>query len=612
MCGICGMVSFKSDMRKKHDILLKMQNKLDRRGPDGEGVFCSERECVMAHRRLAVIDPENGKQPMTRTYMGEIYTIVYNGELYNTKEIREELTALGAKFETNCDTEAVLWGYILYKEEILNKFNGIFAFGIWEHKSKRLFLARDRMGVKPLFYAETDDGLVFSSEINSILEHSDIPREIDIKGLSEIILLAPGRTPGYGIFRTVRELRRAEYAIYDNAGLKKNIYWYLAAKEHTDNFSQTVETVRYLLEDAVKRQLVSDVPLGTFLSGGLDSSIISSIAAREYKRHGKTLDTFSLDYKSNDIYFQKSRFQPTSDTEYIDIMSDYLASNSHKTILDTPALAAALIPAMEARGMAAMGDVDSSMLLFCRDIRRSVTAALSGECSDEIFGGYPWYRDETIRMSEGFPWAQSTVYRQSFLRDELSELIDGRAYVDKAYRDTVAEADKLSGEPVTESRTREMMILNIDWFMQNLLDRKDRMSMYSSLEVRVPFCDYRIAEYLYNVPWEYKDYKGYEKGLLREAMKGYLPEEILWRKKSPYPKTHNPAYFLAVSKMLHKIIDDPSSPLLSIVKKSRLIDLIESGESVQWYGQLMTKPQTIAFFVQLDGWLRKYNVKVKV
>lgn len=612
MCGICGMAGFESDLREKRNVLEKMQNKLANRGPDDEGIFCSERECIMAHRRLAVIDPENGRQPMTRTYMNEDYTIVYNGELYNTKEVRAELTAMGAKFETNCDTEVVLWGYIFYKEDVLNKFNGIFAFGIWEHNRKRLFLARDRMGVKPLFYAETVNGLIFSSEINSLLECPDIPHEIDLKGLSEIILIAPGRTPGYGIFKTVRELKRAEYAIYDDSGLKKEIYWRLKAKEHTDNFNQTAEKVRFLLEDSVKRQLVSDVPLGTFLSGGLDSSIISSIASCEYKSQGKILDTFSLDYKSNDIYFQKSKFQPTSDTEYIDIMVEYLGSKSHKTILDTPALAAALVPAMESRGMAAMGDVDSSMLLFCRDIRKSVTAALSGECSDEIFGGYPWYRDETIRMSEGFPWAQSTVYRQSFLRDELSELIDGKAYVDKAYRDTISDVDKLSGEPVTESRTREMMILNIDWFMQNLLERKDRMSMYSSLEVRVPFCDYRIAEYLYNVPWEYKDYKGYEKGLLREASRGYLPDEILWRKKSPYPKTHNPAYFLAVSKMLRKIIDNPSSPILYIVKKSKLMELMGESESVQWYGQLMTKPQTIAFFVQLNEWMKRYNVKISL
>lgn len=611
MCGICGMAGFDENRPLNRDVLLKMQKTLEMRGPDSSGTFDSENECIMAHRRLAVIDPEKGRQPMTRTFSGETYTIVYNGEIYNTDEVRSELIEKGAVFETNCDTEAVLWGYIMFKEDILQKLNGIFAFAVWEHSGKRLFLARDRMGVKPLFYAETDFGIAFSSDINSLLKVPEIPREIDITALSEIILMAPGRTPGCGIFRTVKEIKRAEYAFYDNTGLHKKIYWKLKAKPHTDNFEQTAECVRFLVEDAVKRQLVSDVPIGTFLSGGLDSSIISSIAAEEFKKQGKTLDTFSLDYKSNDIYFQKSKFQPTSDTEYIDIMYKYLGSRSHKTILDTPMLAAALVPAMQARGMAAMGDVDSSMLLFCRDIRRTVTVALSGECSDEIFGGYPWYRDETIRMSEGFPWAQSTSYRQSFLRDEFTDFINGKEYVDAAYRNTIAQAEKLSGEPIEDSRTREMMILNIDWFMQNLLDRKDRMSMYSSLEVRVPFCDYRIAEYLYNVPWQFKDHNGYEKGLLRSAMKGYLPDEVLWRKKSPYPKTHNPAYFHAVSKMLRKVVDDPSSPLLSIVKKSRLAELLEGGESVQWYGQLMTKPQTIAFFVQLDAWLRMYNVSLK-
>lgn len=612
MCGICGMVSFKKDIRKKKGILAGMQNALLRRGPDQEGMFVTEPQCIMAHRRLAVIDVEHGRQPMTRSHNGETYTIVYNGELYNTDELRQELMSLGAVFETNCDTEAVLQGYIYWGEECVSKFNGIFAFAVWEHKKERLWLARDRMGVKPLFYAETEDGFTFASDINSLLQNPDVPREIDLTGLSELILMMPGRTPGYGVFRTVREFVRAECGCYDKTGLSKKIYWTLQAKPHTDNIEQTAEHVRFLVEDSITRQLVSDVPVGTFLSGGLDSSIISSVAARSFRKQGIKLPTFSLDYKSNDRYFQKSKFQPTSDSEFIGDMTEYLESESYITTLDTPELAAALVPAMEARGLPGMGDVDSSMLLFCKAIKSHVTVALSGECSDEIFGGYPWYRDETIRMSEGFPWAQSTAYRQSFLKDELGELIDGRAYVDKAYRDTIAKAQKLSGESVADSRTREMMLLNLDWFMQNLLDRKDRMSMYSSLEVRVPFCDYRIAEYLYNVPWEYKDHKGYEKGLLREAMRDYLPERILWRKKSPYPKTHNPAYFHAVSKMLRKIISDPNAPVLSIVKRERLEQLLNGAESVQWYGQLMAKPQTIAFFVQLNEWMRKYEIKIKI
>lgn len=610
MCGICGMVGFEKDMRQQKRILAGMQNALLRRGPDQEGMFDTEAHCVMAHRRLSVIDVEKGRQPMTRSYGDETYTIVYNGELYNTSELQNELRSLGAVFETDCDTEAVLWSYILMGEKCLDSFNGIYAFAVWEHKKERLWLVRDRMGVKPLFYAETADGLVFASDINSLMQHPDVPHEIDIRGLSELILMMPGRTPGYGVFRTVRELRRAEQAYYSKTGLDKKTYWKLRAVPHTENIGQTAEHVRWLVEDSVTRQLVSDVPVGTFLSGGLDSSIISSVSARYFKKQGRILPTFSLDYKSNDRYFQKSRFQPTSDAEFIGDMAEYLGSESHVTALDTPELAGALVPAMEARALPGMADVDSSLLLFCKDIKRHVTVALSGECADEIFGGYPWYRDETIRMSEGFPWAQSTSYRQSFLNDELSELIDGKAYVDAAYRKTIGEAEKLSGESTADSRTREMMLLNMDWFMQNLLDRKDRMSMYSSLEVRVPFCDHRIAEYLYNVPWEYKDHRGYEKGLLREAMKDYLPERILWRKKSPYPKTHNPAYFLAVSKMLRAIISSPDAPLLKLVNRSRLEELLDGSEQVQWYGQLMAKPQTIAYFVQLNEWLRKYRVKI--
>ncbi len=612
MCGICGIVGFEQDIRRERKILLGMQNALLRRGPDQEGVFDTEEHCIMAHRRLSVIDPQNGRQPMTINYGDETYTIVYNGELYNTKELRRELMSLGAVFKTSCDTEVLLWSYILLGERCLEGFNGIYAFAIWEHKKERLWLARDRMGVKPLFYAETQEGFVFASDINSLMQHPAVPHEIDRKGLSELILMMPGRTPGCGVFRTVCELKRAEQACYDRTGLSKKNYWKLRAFPHTENITQTAEHVRFLVEDAVTRQLVSDVPVGTFLSGGLDSSIISSVASRTFAEEGRQLSTFSLDYKSNDRYFHKSKFQPTSDTEFIGSMAEYLRSKSHVTVLDIPELAGALIPAMEARALPGMADVDSSLLLFCRDIKRSVTVALSGECADEIFGGYPWYRDETIRMSEGFPWAQSTSYRQSFLTDELSEIIDGKAYVDAAYRYTISQAEKLPGENAADSRTREMMLLNMDWFMQNLLDRKDRMSMYSSLEVRVPFCDHRIAQYLYNVPWEYKDYRGYEKGLLREAMKDYLPENILWRKKSPYPKTHNPAYFLAVSRMLRSIISQPDAPLLKLVKKSRLEELLSGSEQVQWYGQLMAKPQTIAYFVQLNEWLKRYDVKLVI
>lgn len=608
MCGICGQISFCRNLDEYREYFYNMQNRLISRGPDQHGEFFSS-DAVLMHRRLAVIDIERGRQPMTYAVSGKTYTICYNGELYNTNEIRNRLESRGYNFFSHSDTEVVLKAYCEYKEDCVNLFNGIFAFAVWENDEKRLFLARDRMGVKPLFYSICDSGLVFASEIKALLEHPEINAEMDIDSLAEIMLIGPGRTPGCGVFKGISEIRPANCAFYDKNGLKIWKYWDVEAKEHTDSFEQTVEKVRFLVTDSIKRQLVSDVPVATFLSGGLDSSLISSVANEEFRSRGELLNTFSVDYTDNDKYFKKSKFQPNSDPEYIKIMSNYLGGRHHWVIIDTNELTDALYMAVDARDLPGMSDVDASMLLLCEKIKEHATVALSGECADEIFGGYPWYRDKTIRMTDGFPWAQSTDYRYSFIKSEFSDKINAQDYVYSRYRQTVKEAPKRNVMNETDSRMCEMMKLNLDWFMQTLLDRKDRMSMYSSLEVRVPFCDYRIVEYLYNVPWEMKDYNNYEKGLLRQAMRGYLPYQVLWRKKSPYPKTHNPNYKKAVSEKLTEILNDKSSPILDFIRKDELKKLLLTDKSQPWYGQLMTTPQTIAYFIQFDYWLRKYKVR---
>ncbi len=610
MCGISGMIDFQQDLRKQSAVMKTMQKTLNRRGPDQNGMYLQEHAALM-HTRLAVIDPENGKQPMQFTDGKEIYMIIYNGELYNTAEIRQELQRKGYSFRTHSDTEVVLQAYAAYGAECLQLFNGIFAFAIWEERKKKLFLARDRIGVKPLFYYETETGIVFASEMKAILANPEIPHEIDMNGISQILLFGPGRTPGCGVFRNMKEIPPAHFAEYtQEKGLQVSCYWKLKAEEHRENFQQTAEHVRFLLTDAIQRQLVSDVPIGTFLSGGLDSSLISSVAAKEFARQGKVLHTFSVDYRDNEKYFRKSKFQPNSDPEYIRKMQEYLQAEHHWTVIDTPKLVRALFSAVEARDLPGMVDVDSSLLVFCEEIKQHVTVALSGECADELFGGYPWYRDPEIRSAYGFPWSQSTAYRMQFAQPEIAEILTQRQDIDREYQATLQRTALLSGESETEKRMREMMRLNLDWFMQTLLDRKDRMSMWNALEVRVPFCDYRIAQYLYNIPWEFKEYKHYEKGLLREAMKDYLPEEILWRKKSPYPKTHHPEYLYSVAKILEDKISDPSAPILQIVRKEALEQLLHGEENVQFYGQLMTKPQTIAYFIQINYWLEKYNVKI--
>lgn len=609
MCGIAGEVSYSNSVIKNQESFLRMQKVLAPRGPDQNGIYLTE-NAALVHARLAVIDIENGRQPMKESIDSNEFVLIYNGELYNTDEIRDELKLFGHKFHGHSDTEVVLKSYIQWREKCVEKFNGIFAFAVWDEKEKKLFFARDRIGVKPFFYTIKNNSFIFGSEIKALLAHKKVDAVIDENSIAEIMFIGPGRTPGCGVFKDICELKPACCGYYSADGIRIRKYWTLRDREHTDSFPETVEKVRFLVTDAIKRQLVSDVPVGTFLSGGLDSSIISSVANSYFKERGVVLKTFSVTYEDNDIYFKKSKFQPNSDTEFIKIMSDYLGCEHHLITLNNTDLADALLDAVEARDLPGMADVDSSLLLFCREIKKHCTVALSGECADEIFGGYPWYRDKDIRMINGFPWAQSTDYRRTFIKDDV-KIPDAHNYVYTRYKDTLVNTSKLKDLSPTEARMKEMMRLNLDWFMQTLLDRKDRMSMAGSLEVRVPFCDYRIAEYLYSVPWEYKDYKSYEKGLLRQAVTGLLPDEVLWRKKSPYPKTHNPVYLKTVSDMLRKIIENPSSPLLEFIKKDKLEKLLMSEKSEPWYGQLMTTPQTIAYFVQINHWLEKYKITIE-
>jgi len=608
MCGIAGDINF---YKREYDdqIYLNMMNSIKKRGPDQDGIF-KAKNAVLVHTRLSVVDLENGIQPMTFMTERGNYTVVYNGELYNTEEIRKLLVEKKYNFKGHSDTEVLLYSFVEWGAECVEMFNGIFAFAIWDEVEEKLFIARDRIGVKPLFFGVMDGEFVFGSEIKSILCHPLFKSEIDINSISDLMLLGPGRTPGFAVFKNIKELKPANCGFFSKEGLKIYKYWELKDKQHTENFEETVEKVRYLVTDSITRQLVSDVPVCTFLSGGLDSSIISSIASSYFKERGETLHTFSVDYFDNDKHFKKSTFQPNSDDNYINIMTKYLGSKHEKFIIDTPQLVDALYSSVDARDLPGMADVDASLFLFCKEVKRHSTVALSGECADEIFGGYPWYRDEKVRNEKGFPWSKSYNYRLSFLKDDVAEKIDSERYVFERYNKTLEETSKIDNLSPTECRMKEMVKLNLDWFMQTLLDRKDRMSMANGLEVRVPFCDYRIAEYLYSVPWDFKNYENREKGLLRKAMEHILPEEIAWRKKSPYPKTHNPAYLTAVSSILSDIISSPNAPILQILKKPEIEKLINSKSQNPWYGQLMTVPQTIAYFIQINYWLEKYKISI--
>ncbi len=602
MCAIAGMIALPNSV----ELRLQMLSTMRRRGPDGTGWF-SEGQCTLLHSRLAIIDLARGKQPMQLFHEGQWYTITYNGELYNTEELRRELVREGHRFETDSDTEVLLHAYAQWKEKCLDRLNGIFAFGVWENRNQRLFLARDPMGVKPLFYMQLQGGLLFASEIKTILAYPGVEAELDENGVGELLLLGPGRIPGSGVFRNIREVEPGHFGYFQGGKWIDRCYFKLTDGEFTDSFPETVEKVSFLVKDAINRQMVSDVPIGTFLSGGLDSSVITAQCASQTDG---PLPTFSLDFANNEKFFVPEKFQPTSDNAYIDLMQRKLQTDHHWTVLTPDDLSKALEDATCARDLPGMADVDFSLLCFCKDIRSHVKVALSGECADEIFGGYPWYRDPQVRAVQGFPWAQNTAVRARLVAPYYLQKLNPEAFVTDQYLQTLAQSDILPNTDPLEKRMKEMVNLNYRWFMQTLLDRKDRMSMFWGLEVRVPFCDRRIAEYLYKVPWDFKDYQGREKGLLRKAMEGLLPEEVLYRKKSPYPKTYDPAYADAMTSRLQELFNSANAPIWNMVDRGSLQTYFQEDAPWPWYGQLMRKPQTAAYILQLDYWLNQYNVRL--
>lgn len=608
MCGIGGFVDYERDARRGGPILHGMKRTLTPRGPDAEGTYFDE-DAALVHRRLIVIDPEGGKQPMHSPDRNTI--IIYNGELYNTPELRTELMSRGHEFVGHSDTEVLLHAYLEWKTDAFSRLNGIFAFAIWEKRERRLTLCRDRLGVKPLFFAPIRNGLTFGSTIDTVLCHPEIEPALDEDGLRTLLLLGPARPPESGVFRQIKSLLPGHFAVLTPENFTDHVYWQLEAHEHEDDLPTTIERTHTLICDAARRQLVSDVPLACFLSGGLDSSILSMLAAKDYAARSETLHTWSVDYRDNDKYFTKSIFQPNSDDSYIDQMVDFLGTHHHRVVLEPEALCAALLPATDARALPGMADVDSSLLLFCAAVKRGgTTVCLSGECADELFGGYPWYHREEILFEDTFPWSRSVGLRLGLLTPDAVR--NGEEFVRQHYRDTCDRAPRLPSDDKKTARMREMFVLNLDWFMATLLDRKDRMSMYSGLEVRVPFCDHRIVEYAYNMPWDFKSLEGREKGIVRRAFANELPKDIVFRKKSPYPKTFHPVYTRLCADYVRRIFEDNTSVAATLFDRNAVQKLMQRPESLAepWFGQLMRTPQIFAYIIQLDRWFRHYHVKI--
>ncbi|MEU1981681.1 asparagine synthase (glutamine-hydrolyzing) [Nocardia sp. NPDC019395] len=580
MCGIAGWVSFDSDLTQHHSTLDAMTQTMACRGPDGSGTFIRT-HAGLGHRRLAIIDLPGGTQPMSiGTPNGDI-AIVYSGEAYNFTELRTRLIELGHRFRTDSDTEVVLRGYLQWGDAVVDHLNGMYAFAIWDQREEKLVMIRDRMGIKPFYYYPTRDGVLFGSEPKAILANPLARKIVDTDGIRE--LFAMTKSPGWSLWKDMHEVLPGTIVTVDRGGLRSRTYWKLNPMAHNDSRDDTVARVRDLMTDIVERQLISDVPRCVLLSGGLDSSAITGLAAARLARDGERLRTFSVDFLHQEQSFRPDEMRDTPDSPFVREVAELVRSAHHDVVLDPedltdPEVRRAMITARDIP--AGLGDMDASLYLLFKAIRAQSTVALSGESADEVFGGYRWFHDDAAVRSNTFPWLafNSSVAGPDrfdlFIRDLLRRLsIDD--YIGDQYATAVAEVEHLDGESETDRRMRTICHLHLTRFVRMLLDRKDRASMAVGLEVRVPFCDHRLVEYVYNTPWSLKTFDGREKSLLRHATEHVLPQSVAQRVKSPYPSTQDPGYAAGLAQQVKEIVAAPDSPVFALVDRTWVQNAVE-------------------------------------
>ncbi|MFH8404146.1 asparagine synthase (glutamine-hydrolyzing) [Streptomyces sp. NPDC018019] len=608
MCGITGWVDFEREMSHAPGVLRDMADTMACRGPDAQGYWTGA-HIGFGHRRLAVIDLEGGVQPMTVEHDGRtLAAVTYSGEVYNYRELRAELSALGHRFRTESDTEVVLHAYLQWGAAMVDKLNGMFAFGIWDARSEELVLVRDRLGIKPLYYFPTARGLLFGSEAKAILAHPEVRPLVDQDGLRE--LLSCAKTPEHAIFHGMYELRPGHLLRFGRAGLRIQRYWALEARGHTDDLDTTVRTVRGLLEDIVERQLIADVPLCTLLSGGLDSSVVTALAARSLAARGAgPVRSFAVDFAGNDRDFTANTVHSSPDAPFAAEMADYVAADHTNLVLSLEELGdprtRAVVPKAYDAPAAMLGDGYASLYLLFRAIRERSTVALSGEAADELFGGYGWFHVPELRDAATFPWVAAGYDPIPTLAGLLDPGLIADLRIDEyraqRYSEALAEVPVLPGEDAAERRIREVSYLGITRFVPFMLDRKDRMSMAVGLEVRVPFCDHRLVEYTFNVPWSMKFFDGKEKSLLRAATRDLLPDSIVERKKSAYPISHDPRYDAGLRAAFDRLAADPNAPVHSLIDHGGIREPRADG----WPSRI-----GLEFMVQLNSWLETHELKL--
>ena len=604
MCGVAGIINHRNNDASA-EIIRRMTGAIAHRGPDGDG-FYTDPDVCLGHRRLSIIDLTGGWQPIYNE--DKTVVVILNGEIYNYLKLRKILTDLGHRFATNSDTEVLVHAYEEYGSEFVEKLDGMFAFALYDTVNRKFFMARDRMGKKPIVYFVNYGELVFASEFEALKAHPSMPKKLNTAAISDFMSFQyiPGPDTIYANVYKLPPGHLLEMHL-DDSLISIHRYWQLDFSLKTDlNFDEATDKLRSLVERAVKKRLMSDVPFGVFLSGGVDSAIVSALMCKLRMPEKTMAFTIGFDdpaYDERNYARQTSAFINQKFGKTLDYYEKVVSPDDFANVVTL---------------VKHYGEpyADASMLptyLLSQFASEKITMALSGDGADEVFGGYPWFRSRAALTEATFPWIQFVRERAGFLSAELVDLIKPEEYVAGRYQDALEEVPRAKGDDPLEARMREIFYLNITRFMQTLLDRKDRMSMGTGLEVRVPFCDHRLVEYVWNIPWSMKNCDNMSKGILRRAMSGMLPDEVLKRSKSPYPKTHNPSYMAAVSRKVLEILEEREAPLRRLINTEAVRALAVSGTTVfdrPWFGQLMRGPQFLAYLIQVNAWLRNYHVVI--
>jgi len=614
VCGIAGFLTFDGPRPDADEIRATMAATLDRRGPDAEGAWHDDRISLL-FRRLAVIDLAGGIQPMAAEEDGRVLAVLdYTGEIFNFVELRDELRSRGHRFRTSSDTEVVLRAYLEWGAGCAEHLVGMFAFAVWDVRTRELFLIRDRFGIYPLYYHVGEDGVVFGSEPKSVLAHPDVPGVVDLDGLREMLSFAPA--PGRSVFRDVAEVKPGHIVRFAGRERSELCYWRLAARPHEDSLETTVATVRELLEQSVAGQIVSDVPICAQLSGGLDSSAIAALAARAVRaRGGGRLRTFSIDFAGHAERFRASEMYGRPDSPYATEMAAWIDSEHTEIVVDSADL---LLPEARSAVTRALdmpspgGEMYTSLYLLSREIRKESTVTLTGDASDELFGGYLWFHDSWYRESDTFPWLAAS-HKMEMLTGLLDRDVVAKIDLDnhsaEHYRQALTEVPVLAGETGLERRIREITYLNLTRYLRVILDRKDRMGMACALEGRVPFLDHRLVEYVFNVPWSIRNFDGREKSLLRAAVRDLLPANVLDRVKAPFPTTQDPSYAVGLRRELARVLDDPGAPVHQVLDTDRARAALRAPD---FGARIGVTRLSVDLALQLNQWMGETKVELVV